>query len=48
MFLVTASYSSSIFFWIILIGTVLILAAAVSPALARRRDLLDAGAQDRS
>ena len=27
------------FFWIILIGTVLILAAALSPALAHRRDL---------
>jgi membrane protein len=29
----------AIFFWIILIGTVLILAAALSPALAHRRDL---------
>ena len=27
------------FFWIILIGTVLVLAAALSPALAHRRDL---------
>ena len=32
----------AIFFWIILIGTVLILAAALSPALAQRRDLLEA------
>ena len=38
----------AIFFWIILIGTVLILAAALSPALAQRRDLLEAHAQDRS
>ncbi len=38
----------AIFFWIILIGTVLILAAALSPALAQRRDLLQARAQDRS
>ncbi len=29
----------AIFFWIILIGTVLVLAAALSPALAHRRDL---------
>ena len=29
----------AIFFWIILIGTVMVLAAALSPALARRRDL---------
>jgi membrane protein len=29
----------AIFFWIIIIGTVLILAAALSPALAERRDL---------
>ena len=34
----------AIFFWIILIGTVLILAAALSPALAQRRDLLEAHA----
>ena len=34
----------AIFFWIILIGTVLVLAAALSPALAQRRDLLEAGA----
>ena len=32
----------AIFFWIILIGTVLVLAAALSPALAERRDLLEA------
>ena len=38
----------AIFFWIILIGTVLVLAAALSPALAERRDLLEARAQDRS
>ncbi len=38
----------AMFFWIILIGTVLILAAALSPALAQRRDLLEAHAQDRS
>ena len=37
----------AIFFWIILIGTVLILAAALSPALAQRRDLLEAQAKDR-
>jgi membrane protein len=30
----------AIFFWIIILGTVLILAAALSPALAARRDLL--------
>ncbi len=30
---------SAVFFWIILIGTVLVLAAALSPALAHRRDL---------
>ena len=30
------------FFWIILIGTLLVLAAALSPALAHRRDLLAA------
>ena len=30
----------AIFFWIILIGTILILAAALSPALAHRGDLL--------
>ena len=34
----------AMFFWIILIGTVLILAAALSPALAQRRDLLEAQA----
>jgi membrane protein len=34
----------AIFFWIILIGTVLVLAAALSPALAHRRDLRAAGA----
>ena len=38
----------AIFFWIILIGTVLVLAAALSPALAQRRDLLEARAQDGS
>ena len=38
----------AIFFWIILIGTVLVLAAALSPALAQRRDLLEAHAQDGS
>ncbi len=38
----------AIFFWIILIGTVLVLAAALSPALAQRRDLLEAHAQDRT
>jgi membrane protein len=32
----------ALFFWIILIGTVLILAAALSPALAHRRDMLRA------
>ncbi len=32
----------ALFFWIILIGTILILAAALSPALAHRRDLLAA------
>jgi hypothetical protein len=31
-----------VFFWIIVEGTVLILAAALSPALAHRRDLLAA------
>ena len=36
----------AIFFWIILIGTVLILAAALSPALAQRRDLLESQAND--
>jgi membrane protein len=30
----------ALFFWIILIGTVLVLAAALSPALAARRDLI--------
>ena len=35
----------AIFFWIILIGTVLVLAAALSPALAQRRDLLEADTQ---
>ena len=30
----------ALFFWIILEGTVMILAAALSPALAHRRDLL--------
>ena len=35
----------AIFFWIILIGTVLVLAAALSPALAERRDLLEAHGQ---
>jgi hypothetical protein len=29
----------AIFFWIIIISTVLVLAAALSPALAHRRDL---------
>jgi len=38
----------AIFFWIILIGTVLTLAAALSPALAQRRDLLGARTQDRA
>jgi membrane protein len=32
----------ALFFWIILFGTVLVLAAALSPALAHRRDLLEA------
>ena len=32
----------ALFFWIILFGTILILAAALSPALAHRRDLLEA------
>jgi uncharacterized BrkB/YihY/UPF0761 family membrane protein len=35
----------AIFFWIILIGTVMVLAAALSPALAERRDLLEAHGQ---
>jgi membrane protein len=30
----------ALFFWIVLIGTVLVLAADLSPALAHRRDLL--------
>ncbi len=30
----------ALFFWIILVGTVMILAAALSPALAHRRNLL--------
>ena len=30
----------ALFFWIILIGTIMILAAALSPALAHRRNLL--------
>ena len=34
----------ALFFWIILLGTILILAAALSPALAHRRDLLRAHA----
>ena len=34
----------AVFFWIILIGTVLVLAAALSPALAQRRELRAAGA----
>ena len=34
----------AIFFWIILIGTVMVLAAALSPALAHRRDLRTARA----
>lgn len=38
----------AIFFWLTLIGTVLVLAAALSPALAERSDLLEAHAQDRS
>ena len=38
----------AIFFWLILIGTVLVLAAALSPAFAQRRDLLEAHAEDRS
>ena len=38
----------AIFFWMILIGTVLVLAAALSPSLAQRRDLRQAVAQDRS
>ena len=29
----------AIFFWVILIGTILVLAAALSPALAHRRNL---------
>ena len=32
----------ALFFWIILFGTVLVLAAALSPAFAHRRDLLEA------
>ena len=32
----------AVFFWIILFGTILVLAAALSPALAHRRDLLAA------
>jgi membrane protein len=32
----------ALFFWIILIGTLLVLAAALSPALAERRDALAA------
>jgi membrane protein len=35
----------AIFFWIILIGTIMILAAALSPALARRRNLLKTRAE---
>jgi membrane protein len=31
----------AVFFWIILMGTLLVLAAALSPALAQRRDLLE-------
>ena len=31
----------AVFFWIILEGTMLVLAAALSPALAERRDLLE-------
>jgi membrane protein len=34
----------ALFFWIILEGTIMILAAALSPALAQRRDLLRSGA----
>ena len=30
----------ALFFWIILLGTIMILAAALSPALAQRRNLL--------
>jgi hypothetical protein len=30
----------ALFFWLILFGTILVLAAALSPALAHRRDLL--------
>ena len=38
----------AIVFWIIPIGTVLVLAAALSPALAERRDLLEAHGQGRA
>ena len=29
----------AIFFWLVILGTVMVLAAALSPALAHRRDL---------
>jgi uncharacterized BrkB/YihY/UPF0761 family membrane protein len=34
----------ALFFWIVLMGTLLVLAAALSPALAERRDALAARA----
>ena len=32
----------ALFFWVTILGTILVLAAALSPALAHRRDLLAA------